>query len=1602
MKKRMFTVLAVFSLALSGCSFNDVTDWLGTNIVDPVKNLLGLNSGEEEQHEHEHSEEGEHHHEEGGGSQGQETKTLQSIAITGNLNKTTYDVDETYSLAGLRVYAHYNVGSDEDVTSSATLVANPSKAKLGDTSITVSATYSGKETSKTFTVTVNDPTPVQVLESIAIQGELDKTHYEVGDDYVLDGLKVFAKYNFGDDEDVTAKATLTSEPAKASKDDKFITVKATYEGKEASETYAVTIQEEEQPHTYTMQSDANEHWYVDDVTGDISGREEHIFHEVSSLEQTCEHASKKVEKCEVCDYERITNGTEIGEHHYESQVTKEATCQEDGEITFRCTVCNDTFTQPITNRAAHRFGEGVVSEGVTTYHCLNCGFEKTTLDYSDHQSASVNTEDLSSAGEIELSNASIGFDEETLAQFDSEVTVAAEPVQVEELTELDDESKEMLEGKPILDFSVTNTDSNEKISEFDGKVEISIPYQLQQGEEAEGIAIWYIDGNSTDVIKADFTNGNVSFETSHFSYYAVIHLNPSEICDRFGHEMVKGSIVASTCTAHGHDDMICRRCKMTESETLPLAEHDYQFVQKVESTTTTQGFIKYVCKDCGDEHFVYLPLKEEVESGFYMNFAKSVMTPEYMIETSSESQGMTYKYTQYEGYDEEGYYFEYNVSSSFNQENATYKGYYYSSDFYRYEDHSENRNLFIFDIVKDVLTHLPESTTEKVEDLCNWLVETLFVREEVDEGYKFTINYARINEIYNAFKEGTLTEGLIALIGQDAYDAIFTFIEEHYEGTLDKLLTDLAGLGFDIAAIYASVKEVLIAHGMSEEMLPDFDAIVTEELRGMRVVDIVNVVVPQIMESMNGSSGSGQEVKPEEGYEGKPEHTEEPKRLLDRDPSEGEGQEGGEEQPEIPTLIPETYVEFKAVIDQFLEANIIDVVCMITGSPQEAKESLIQMADAYVLGLDQIIDLSLITTTSGQFVSLNMNATEPTENGNGSVAHVTISKAFDKATIVSRIQEMAEKCEARENAFKLDATNYEWFSKPYNEYFRSKYGLDESFEFEFVRDYHNQGRDALVGNKEITLTLTHRDYYEIPYGETRTYTGIPVFKFSSYYNEYGWSRGRIVTNRYGLGTLTEKNERSLILNTGELMNSSFNLEYTNEGEANSEIYVSRAPKFGILFDFDDYSYHYTSNGGSYDYLDQEFYSYTFVTREEYVEQTGREIEKDSDQMIFFKVVSKVNPTNVYYDYSYGSVTEYAFSRNMSQTALEHYKDFAIEHKFRNGKRYDVYYADDVKAPDFSFDSSYNYEKDEFWNYPEANYNKDQTKTVQYGNTKIVYENKHTSLKCTRKISWKIYVDSQIISSSSYTYHFEPGQWTTNKNLGSVEIDACHTQYSYAESCSVCGKELGVYSSISVHHSGEAELVGHYEREMTLTRPGYSYDLYECPLCHEQWVQYFKTEYPCNHGCTHDSTGDLVYDEETGLYYCEHCGETFENNFIPQFIFENFESDEDYIKFSMFAPAYESYEMYKIREYYQFYLVAGYLNDNGEFVDYTSCERPLYFDQYYEDIEGYGLMWWYVGYDLRSYYEFMNEAYERYEGQDLIVAIMAVPNDGGTVHIYEIN
>lgn len=1365
------------------------------------------------------------------------------------------------------------------------------------------------------------------------------------------------------------------------------------------------------------QTNAYEHWYVDQEGNVI--KNPHHFEVVSSTEMTCTEHSHQTLRCLDCEYQKFVEGDTYAEHVYTSKLTKEATCQHDGEITFTCEKCGDSFVQTFSEPNAHKFVMKSDVEGVKTYECAHegCNEIKTVIDFSQQTSAEVSTEQLQEAGEVQLENAAIAFDEETLEGFGENVSIAAETVTNETVTEelnLNAEEQEKLQGKPIIDFSVTtNTgEGEEKVSEFAGSVKVTIPYELAANEDPNGIAIWYLSENGTEAMQASYIGGNVSFETTHFSYYAVVHLPPEEVCASFGHEMVKGQLVNSTCAVHGYDDMICRRCNKVTRTELPLEEHNWKFVEKLDPTSTSTGYVRYECSVCHslDERIIPM-IDNNPNNGFYINLVKSILTPDFKQYSTVTEHGITHTSESYSGLDYEGMPFEYNPNGS-----VAYKGYRYDNYYWRY-DYNDN-SAQMMQMINAIIDFIPQIYKDNFEDIANWLISNYFVKTETEEGLTFSLNYETNLIAYDLLTKENLGTAIPGIIGPDVWESILAFISEHYSDTVGEFIDAIEEKGYLISELYDAAIQIAGMFGMEMTAVPSLDEILTPELKEMPLIEALESLIQMAMGG--GGSGEGQPGDMPEDY---PQEGEE----------EGKPEEGGKRSR---GMIPATYEEFEATLEQYLGMNLIDIVLGIVSSliPESAAAMITpELVEMYIdtfrgFIVDQKYDMVLKTTANGAFISFESIANDlyipaPAEGLQPEQlesAYTIITKSFDKTAILAKCQEVVAKYEHVNSAFDLNASQYEWFAKVYEDYYGKKY---PGFKLEFVRDYLNNGVDALISNKEIELALNYHydDNGEMHFNKE---TGKLIIYLNNDVDD-GYSRSYGITmNNTGLGTVLKPNEIALLTYSREMIRFVQLLPVNGEDEVSSAIYVSESaiPSFEFLYTIDDYRYIYSDANGSFSYfyernqvpvlssyeewdaylLSNEHWSGTLPSTETDAEkyQVIKYVDKETGEVEGFERIWKSEG-------GFSNIAVVPFiNANMTEVALQHSQDFAISYYLYAGEIVETvqlrtpcvgYYGGKENN---KFDIGYPYHYEE---YNEEALEKNYSFSLSHGNVTATYSANTTSHKCTRNISWRIKVGNNIIASGSHSSHID--RFNVYRELSRIPQDSCHDLVTYESVCSECGKVYSEWTSVSEHHNYDWQHNVQHRKEPTYTQAGYSYYSVKCSDCGDVMYTYFSYLEPCRHE-NHE------YDEETHMLTCNDCDYEVEseNGEVPELIYELFSKNDETTKYSVFGPhIYYHSQYFNLDDYYIFTLAVGYKDENGDFQvvhNLNNGEISTSLLAFNDDI-------FYDHYGSKEYYswcytiEFSTELYEELlarvqaEHANASATIVATSRDSGTQFIYAI-
>ena len=312
--------------------------------------------------------------------------------------------------------------------------------------------------------------------------------------------------------------------------------------------------------------------------------------------------------CGTCSQE--VDGQIVTRHSYKAAVTKEATCKAVGEKTYTCTACGDYYKVEI-EQGAHVWNKGVVNGTTTIYTCTvgGCGETKRTVDASTQAVSATTLRNK----EVESNGTFIKLDEQLLSNLDSATKVQVTATKTDKSAlDLSEEQQAQIGSNPVYDFTMTA--NGEEVSDFaeygEGVgVTVTLPYELQPGDDVDCIHVWYIDdeGNVADEpMEGTYSNGYVTFTTTHFSYYTVTRLTPAQRCAAYGHSETTHT-VEKTCESDGYTLHVCVRCAASWKDNVQPAEgHEYT-VKTIEANCTTAGSKVETCQNCTSKRETIIP-----------------------------------------------------------------------------------------------------------------------------------------------------------------------------------------------------------------------------------------------------------------------------------------------------------------------------------------------------------------------------------------------------------------------------------------------------------------------------------------------------------------------------------------------------------------------------------------------------------------------------------------------------------------------------------------------------------------------------------------------------------------------------------------------------------------------------------------------------------------------------------------------------------------------------------------------------------------------------------------------------------------------------------
>lgn len=372
------------------------------------------------------------------------------------------------------------------------------------------------------------------VTGIEIVSKPDKLNYDLKQELDSTGMVVKAVYNDGT-RTAISDYTLQGFDSKT-EGEKTVTV--AYNGFTAE--FTVTVKHTHEYYSeITKQptcSEKGERTYKCDICGDIYiediAKTEHDY-EDTVVNPTCTERGYTEHICKVCADSYKDDYTPALGHDHISQITKQVACETDGEKTFTCTRCGDTYTEAIP-ATGHNDIVTVVeptctADGYTEHKCKDCG--------------RVVRSDVTKA---------LGHD------YDSKITTKASCTE---------------DG--VLTYICTRCDESytEKIPATGHKYNDVVT----EASCDKGGYTLHTCANCGDSYKDNF-------------------IAPT------GHKYTKTTVKQASCETDGVNVYTCDTCGDSYSEVIKAKGHVYASEVTKKANCTDDGVITYTCANCGDKY----------------------------------------------------------------------------------------------------------------------------------------------------------------------------------------------------------------------------------------------------------------------------------------------------------------------------------------------------------------------------------------------------------------------------------------------------------------------------------------------------------------------------------------------------------------------------------------------------------------------------------------------------------------------------------------------------------------------------------------------------------------------------------------------------------------------------------------------------------------------------------------------------------------------------------------------------------------------------------------------------------------------------------------
>ena len=334
-------------------------------------------------------------------------------------------------------------------------------------------------------------------------------------------------------------------------------------------------------------------------------------------DSTCCEPGLKTRFCACSAHEELVIEIDTNKHEWEESDRTPATCSTDGSVTYTCKHCFGTSSSPLVATGFHNY-ETLESkgDGWTIQECMQCHNQISSFNAADVVVAEVKADKIPDDQNfgVTTEKATIEFPKEVVSQLKgdgntaTDISIGAEVVQDKEnllanASNLSEAQKERLNDVEIFDFSV-KVDDQKLEQNFAEPVTVTMPYTLKEGENPDGIIIWYVaDDGTIDEIEAVYNadTQTVTFAAEHFSFYAVAYKETQEMQCRRGHHnyLPTDEVVTATCETFGYTVYKCVCGAKMLDDIVDKKGHDYGTdIIKAQVSCEEGGWDHQICSKC--------------------------------------------------------------------------------------------------------------------------------------------------------------------------------------------------------------------------------------------------------------------------------------------------------------------------------------------------------------------------------------------------------------------------------------------------------------------------------------------------------------------------------------------------------------------------------------------------------------------------------------------------------------------------------------------------------------------------------------------------------------------------------------------------------------------------------------------------------------------------------------------------------------------------------------------------------------------------------------------------------------------------------------------